>query len=143
ATVGMDTVSGSLRLTFGLNELLSGISFLIAVIGLFGLGELVLTMEEGLRFDGIRVRVTPRDVVATIARMPRYWLALLRSSIIGCWMGITPGGPTAASFMSYGIAKRLSRRKDRFGHGEPEGVISPETADHAAGSSAILPMLAL
>jgi TctA family transporter len=58
-------------------------------------------------------------------------------------MGITPGGPTAASFMSYGLAKRLSRRKEGFGQGEPEGVVAPETADHAAGSSAILPMLAL
>jgi TctA family transporter len=58
-------------------------------------------------------------------------------------MGITPGGPTAASFMSYGLAKRLSRRKEAFGKGEPEGVVAPETADHAAGSSAILPMLAL
>jgi putative tricarboxylic transport membrane protein len=143
AAVGMDTISGGLRLTYGFNELLAGISFLIAVIGLFGIGELMLTMEEGLRFDGIRARVRPRDVFKTMAQMPRYWLALLRSSLIGCWMGITPGGPTAASFMSYGLAKRLSRRKEAFGQGEPEGIIAPETADHAAGSSAILPMLAL
>src|SRR5918993_3009623 len=143
AAVGMDTVSGGLRLTFGFNELLSGISFLIAVIGLFGIGELMLTMEEGLRFEGIRARVKIRDVLKTVATMPRYWVTLLRSSVIGCWMGITPGGPTAASFMSYGLAKRLSRRKDGFGKGEPEGIVAPETADHAAGSSAILPMLAL
>nr|WP_255616360.1 tripartite tricarboxylate transporter permease [Microvirga puerhi] len=143
AAVGMDTVSGALRLTYGFSDLLGGISFLIAVIGLFGIGELMLTMEEGLRFDGIRARVRPRDVIKTIATMPRYWVALLRSSAIGCWMGITPGGPTAASFMSYGLAKRLSRRRDGFGKGEPEGVVAPETADHAAGSSAILPMLAL
>jgi putative tricarboxylic transport membrane protein len=143
ATVGMDTISGSLRLTFGFTELLAGISFLIAVIGLFGIGELIVTMEEGLRFEGIRARVSPRDVLKTIVQMPRYWVALLRSSAIGCWMGITPGGPTAASFMSYGLARRLSRRKAAFGKGEPEGVVAPETADHAAGSSAILPMLAL
>ena len=143
ATVGMDTVSGGLRMTFGFSELLSGISFLIAVIGLFGIGELMLTMEEGLRFEGIRAKVSPRDVLKTIGQMPRYWLALLRSSAIGCWMGITPGGPTAASFMSYGLAKRFSRRRERFGTGEPEGIVAPETADHAAGSSAILPMLAL
>jgi TctA family transporter len=143
ATVGMDTISGSLRLTFGFTELLAGISFLIAVIGLFGIGELIVTMEEGLRFEGIRARVSPRDVLKTIVQMPRHWVALLRSSAIGCWMGITPGGPTAASFMSYGLAKRLSRRKAAFGKGEPEGVVAPETADHAAGSSAILPMLAL
>lgn len=58
-------------------------------------------------------------------------------------MGVTPGGPIAASFMSYALAKRFSARKDRFGKGEPEGIVSPETADHAAGTSAILPMLAL
>jgi TctA family transporter len=58
-------------------------------------------------------------------------------------MGITPGGPTAASFMSYGLAKRFSRRRDKFGTGEPEGIIAPETADHGAGTAAMLPMLAL
>jgi len=143
AAVGMDTISGSLRLTFGIEELLRGVSFLVAVIGLFGIGELLLSMEEGLRFEGLNARISPRAVIATIASMPRHWVALLRSSAIGCWMGITPGGPTAASFMSYGIAKRFSRRRHNFGKGEPEGIISPETADHAAGTSAILPMLAL
>ena len=85
----------------------------------------------------------PRDVVKTIASLPRYWVALLRSSLVGCWMGITPGGPTAASFMSYGLARRFSSRAGNFGKGEPEGIIAPETADHAAGTAAILPMLAL
>ena len=143
ATVGMDSVSGSLRLTFGFSELLRGISFLVAVIGLFGIGELLLTMEEGLRFDGVRANITLRGVWLAAKSMPRYWVALLRSSLIGVWMGITPGGPTAASFMSYGVAKRLSPRRAAFGTGEPEGIIAPETADHAAGTSAMLPMLAL
>ena len=67
AAVGMDTVSGSLRLTYGFDELLAGISFLVAVIGLFGIGELMLTMEEGLRFEGMQARVSSRDVFATIA----------------------------------------------------------------------------
>jgi TctA family transporter len=70
-------------------------------------------------------------------------VALLRSAAIGCWMGITPGGPTAASFMSYGLAKRFSPRRANFGNGEPEGIIAPETADHSAGTSALLPMLSL
>ena len=114
AAVGMDTISGSLRLTFGINELLGGISFLVAVIGLFGIGELILTMEEGLRFDGLKARVNLRDVFATMRSMPRYWIAILRSAAIGCWMGITPGGPTAASFMSYGLAKRLLEARQEF-----------------------------
>ena len=58
-------------------------------------------------------------------------------------MGITPGGPTAASFMSYGLGRRFGKYGKNFGKGEPEGVIAPETADHSAGTSALLPMLAL
>src|SRR3989454_3303222 len=58
-------------------------------------------------------------------------------------MGITPGGATPASFMSYGMARRMSKHGDRFGRGEIEGVVAPETAAHAAGTSALLPMLAL
>ncbi len=143
ATVGMDTISGSLRLTFGFDELLGGISFLVVVIGLFGIGELLLTMEEGLKFDGVKAKVSLAGVLETLVQLPRYWVALLRGSLIGVWMGITPGGPTAASFMSYGLAKRFSRRRDGFGSGEPEGVIAPETADHGAGTAAMLPMLAL
>jgi TctA family transporter len=143
AAVGIDIISGNPRLTFGFTELISGISFLVAVIGLFGLGELLQTMEEGLRFDGIHARIRVRDVLQAAATMPRHWLTLLRSALVGCWMGITPGGPTAASFMSYGLAKRFARNKERYGKGEPAGVVAPETADHSAGTCAILPMLAL
>lgn len=143
AAVGMDTVSGEMRLTFGAEPLVSGISFLAAVIGLYGIGELLVTVEEGLKFDGLQARMSWRVVWTTLLEMPRHAVTLVRSTVIGCWMGITPGGPTAASFMSYGIAKRFSRRKACFGKGEPEGVVAPEAADHAAGVSALLPMLAL
>lgn len=67
----------------------------------------------------------------------------IRSSLVGIWMGITPGGATPASFMSYGLAKKMSKTGNKFGTGEIEGVIAPETAAHAAGTSALLPMLAL
>ena len=79
-----------------------------------------------------------------MAELPRYWVTSLRSSLVGCWLGITPGGATAASFMGYGLAKKIARRPGRqFGKGGIEGVIAPETAAHAAGTSALLPMLAL
>jgi putative tricarboxylic transport membrane protein len=67
----------------------------------------------------------------------------LRSCFIGCWMGVTPAGATPASFMSYGIAKRVSKNGKNFGKGEIEGVVAPETAAHAAGTAALLPMLSL
>ncbi|KHJ55232.1 tricarboxylate transporter [Aureimonas altamirensis] len=143
ATVGMDTVSGELRLTFGFTDLLRGISFLVAVIGLFGIGELLLTVQEEMKFKGVSSRIEIREIFRALARLPHYWVTFLRSAAVGVWMGITPGGPTAASFMSYGLGRRFGKYGKNFGKGEPEGVIAPETADHSAGTSALLPMLAL
>ena len=143
AAVGIDTVTGQLRLIFGWHELMRGFDFLIAVIGLFGIGEILLSMEEGLSFSGKAACIDTRVVIDTWKKLPRYWMTSLRSCVIGCWMGITPGGATPASFMSYGIAKRMSPDGARFGTGMPEGVIAPETAAHAAGTAALLPMLAL
>src|SRR3954452_18164341 len=143
AAVGMDTVTGQLRMTFGQAELMRGFDFLIAVIGLFGIGEILLSMEEGLAFSGKAARINPKVVWETWKVLPRYWITSVRSSLVGIWMGITPGGATPASFMSYGLAKKMSRSGAKFGPGELEGVVAPETASHAAGTSALLPMLAL
>ena len=143
AAVGLDTVTGQLRMTFGRTELLQGFDFLIAVIGLFGLGEILLTMEEGLAFKGTKGRIDLNVVLQTWKQLPRYWMTSLRACLIGCWMGITPGGATPASFMSYGMARRMSKDRDTFGNGNIEGVVAPETAAHAAGTSALLPMLTL
>jgi len=143
ATVGMDTVTGQLRLTFGNPELMRGFDFLIAVIGLFGIGEILLSMEEGLAFHGAAAKIRRQVVLETWAKLPKYWATSLRSCLIGCWMGITPGGATPASFMAYGVAKRVSKNGENFGKGEMEGIIAPETAAHAAGTAALLPMLSL
>ena len=143
AAVGMDTVTGQLRMTYGFPVLLKGFDFLIAVIGLFGIGEILLTMEEGLAFKGKSAKLNPKVVWETWKTLPQYWLTFLRSTAIGCWMGITPGGATPASFMSYGIAQRMSKDPESFGKGQIEGVLAPETAAHAAGTSALLPMLTL
>ena len=143
AAVGIDTVTGQLRLTFGWSELMRGFDFLIAVIGLFGIGEILQSMEEGLAFQGKSAKMDSKVVLATWAKLPRYWMTSLRSCLIGCAMGIVPGGATPASFMSYGVAKKVSRDGDKFGSGQMEGVVAPETAAHAAGTSALLPMITL
>jgi putative tricarboxylic transport membrane protein len=143
AAVGIDIVTGQLRLTFGFTELLSGFHFLVAVIGLFGIGEILLSMEEGLSFSGASAKINPRIVLETWAKLPRYWATALRSCIIGCWMGIIPGGATPASFMSYGVARKMSKNGDKFGTGQLEGVVAPEVANNAAGTSALLPMITL
>lgn len=143
AAVGLDSITGQLRLTFGFSEMLSGFDFLIAVIGLFGIGEILLTMEEGLNFRGKPAKINARVVWETWKELPRYWATSLRSCLIGVWMGVSPAGATPASFMSYGIAKRMSKQGKNFGKGEIEGVVAPETAAHAAGTAALLPMLSL
>jgi putative tricarboxylic transport membrane protein len=143
AAVGTDPVTGALRLTFGSTHLLTGFDFLIAVIGLFGIGEILLTLEEGLAFKGAQAKLSPKVVFETWRELPRYWLTSIRSSVVGCFMGIVPGGATPASFMSYGVARRFSKDGDKFGTGKVEGVVAPETAAHAAGTAALLPMLTL
>ncbi len=143
AAVGTDVVTGTLRMTFGTVTLLTGFNFLVAVIGLFGIGEILLTLEEGLEFRGASAKLNSKVVFETWKELPKYWLTSLRSSAIGCFMGIVPGGATPASFMSYGVARRVSKDGAKFGEGMIEGVVAPETAAHAAGTSALLPMLTL
>lgn len=143
AAVGIDTVTGQPRLIFDWHELMRGFDFLIAVIGLFGIGEILLSMEEGLSFSGRSAKINPKIVIETWKKLPQFWVTSLRSCVIGCWMGITPGGATPASFMSYGIAKRMSKDGEKFGTGQMEGVVAPETAAHAAGTAALLPMISL
>ncbi|MGH7383714.1 MAG: tripartite tricarboxylate transporter permease [Candidatus Rokuibacteriota bacterium] len=143
ASVGLDIVTGQLRLTFGFVDLMKGFDFIVAVIGLFGIGEILLTMEEGLSFKGAKVGINPRVVWETWKILPRYYRTFVRGCFIGFWMGFKPGGATPASFMSYAFAKRFSKHPERFGKGEIEGVVAPETAAHAAGGAALLPMITL
>src|SRR3989304_2992609 len=128
AAVGSDPVTGTLRLTFGSTHMLAGFDFLIAVIGLFGIGEILLTLEEGLAFKGASAKINFRVVVQTWKRLPKYWQTSIRSAAVGCFMGIVPGGATPASFMSYGVARRFSRDGEKFGTGPGEGGGGPETA---------------
>ncbi len=143
-TIGFDIVSGQPRLTFGLVSLQSGVNFIVIAIGLFGLGEIFLTVEEGLRLEGVKGRISFRDLWEAWRQFPRYWATIVRGTILGFWIGVLPGtGATPASFMSYGLAKQFSKHPDRFGKGEIEGVIAPEVAAHSAGIGALLPMVTL
>src|SRR5215470_5751702 len=109
ATVGLDIVTGQLRMTFGVTELMQGFDFIIAVIGLFGIGEIMLSVEEGLSFKGVMTKMNLHVVFDTWKLLPRYWRTFVRSCFIGFWMGFKPGGATPASFMSYSFAKRFSK----------------------------------
>jgi putative tricarboxylic transport membrane protein len=143
ACVGIDVVTGQLRLTFESTELMRGFAFLIAVIGMFGLGEILVSMEDGLKFQGVAAKIDPRVVLKTWKMLGKHWANFLRSMIFGACLGIAPAGATPASFVGYGIAKKFSKNGDKFGTGEIDGLIGPETANNAAGTAALLPMLTL
>jgi putative tricarboxylic transport membrane protein len=140
----MDIVTGQLRMTFGSIDLMGGFNFIVAVIGLFGLGEIFLTVEEGLKLDSTAGgKVTFKDMAWGVKELIIEWKALLLGCVIGCWMGLKPGGATPASFMAYGFAKQGHRKSEEFGHGASAGIIAPEAAAHGAGTSAALPMITL
>jgi len=140
--VGADIVQGAPRFVFGIPELMDGIDFIVVVMGIFGLGEVLVSAEEYMKMDSIKVPFTKlwptwKDIVDS------RW-AILRGTAIGFVIGALPGaGATIASFMSYGIEKSSSKHPERFGKGAIEGVAGPESANNAACSGAMAPLLAL
>jgi putative tricarboxylic transport membrane protein len=144
AAVGIDIISGEMRMVFGTTALMGGFSFIVAVIGLFGIGEILLTVEEGLKVEGFKATVKWVDIVDTLKAMARYPRVVLQSAIVGCWLGVMPGGATPASFMAYGFAKAgAGKEMDEYGKGHVAGVLAPEAAAHGAGTCALLPMITL
>src|ERR1700757_1179911 len=94
AAIGIDTVSGSVRLTMGIDELVKGVGFVVAVMGLFGMGELLIAGEEEIHARAVSSKIDWLEVIRAVGNLPKHGTALLRSAAIGCWVGITPGGPT-------------------------------------------------
>jgi len=130
-------------MTFGWSELLRGVNFLVAVIGLFGISEILLTMEERLALRGHAASINLRVVLKVWKELPRYWVTLLRFVRHRMLARHHPGRGDCGLVHGYNLAKRFSTDKDSFGKGRIEGVFAPETAAHASGTSALLPMLAL
>ena len=144
STVGLDIVTGRPRLTFDSITMLSGFSFITVSIGLFGIGEILYSAEESLQIKGFQGRVALRDFWQVLKTIARSFTTFLTGTVLGFWIGVMPGtGATPASFLSYGLAKKFSRHPERFGTGIPEGVMATETAAHAAGIGALLPMMTL
>ena len=144
ATVGADPVSGELRFTFDSQNLASGIDLMPLVIGVFPLAELfwrVYEMHSQKESSPIDCRSMK---LPGWREMKRRAGGLLRSSLLGCGIGILPGtGATAATFIAYSTARRLSPNRERFGKGEPDGLIAAESSNNAVAGGALVPTLAL
>jgi putative tricarboxylic transport membrane protein len=141
AMVGVDTGSGVSRYTFGSVDLLSGIPFVEVMIGLFAVGEVLHQIREGAAAP---IRARFRELLISRDDLRRSGGPILRGSGLGFLFGCLPGaGSTLASFMAYGIEKRVSKRKDEFGRGAIEGVAAPESANNAAANANFVPTLTL
>ncbi|WP_144721578.1 tripartite tricarboxylate transporter permease [Agrococcus jejuensis] len=141
STVGVASGFTTARFTFGSVDLLSGIPFVEVMIGLFALGEVLHQIRVGAAAP---IRARFKDMVIRRKDITDSMPAILRGSGIGFVLGILPGaGSTLASFMSYGIEKRVSKNRANFGKGAIEGVASPESANNAAANANFVPTLAL
>jgi putative tricarboxylic transport membrane protein len=143
ATVGTDPVRGQDRFTFGTDQLADGIDFVIIAMGVFGLGELLCTLEGMRRQRGVEPpdvgKAYPSRDDLRASRAP-----IARGSLIGFILGILPGGgATMSSLVAYSVEKRVAADPRRFGRGAVEGVASPETANNAAATSSFIPLLTL
>ena len=146
STVGLDLISGQPRLIFGdMPGFYSGISFLVLAIGTYGLGEILYTIETSKTAPTVtNARITFAELGAGLKRMNTLWKTMSLGSFLGFFVGMLPAaGATPAALMSYGIAKQTSKTSDTFGKGNIEGVAAPETANNAASTGSLLPMLTL
>ncbi len=144
ATVGFDIISGDARFAFGVPELMDGIDFLPVAIGLFGLGEVLAGAENAKNNAIVKGRYTLREVLPSASDWLRSRWAIVRGTVLGFFVGVLPGaGPTIATFLSYALEKKVSKQPQEFGKGAIEGVAGPESANNAAATGAMVPMLTL
>jgi putative tricarboxylic transport membrane protein len=146
AAVGFDIISGKPRLIFfDLVEFQRGIGFLVLAIGIYGIGEMLWTIESTKgKVEVDAVKVTWARFVASLARIKEYLMTTSLGAILGFFVGTLPAaGATPASLMSYGLAKTFSKDPDSFGKGNISGVAAPESANNAASTGSMLPMITL
>lgn len=144
STVGADPVNGYIRLTFGNYYFIGGIDFVPLILGALALPR-VLEMIEDLRTRNVfYAESTSRKWYLAPGEILRYWGTIVKSSIIGIIIGIAPAaGPSMAAYMSYNEAKRSSAHPERFGSGEPDGLVASETGNNAATGGDLVLTLAL
>lgn len=143
ATIGPDPVTGDLRLDFGVFELSAGLSLVPIIVGIFALAEVLdRAAHRHAAVDVGKLKVGFR--LAPFVEWRARTGLLFKSSMIGAFVGSLPGtGSAIASFLSYAEAKRTSPRRDRLGHGEPDGIVASEAANNAVTGGTLVPTLAL
>ena len=145
-SVGLDIISGEPRLIFGdIPGFYHGINFLVLAIGIYGIAEMLWTIEisQGNAMMSKATITLPR-ILNSLVEVARTWKTMLMGSFLGYFVGILPAaGATPGSLMAYGVAKTFAKDPETYGKGNIKGVVAPESANNAASTGAMLPMLTL
>ena len=140
--IGVNSILGTERYTFGSVYLLDGISFVPAMVGLFAITELTSMIIEGGTIA--KAGKLEGSVWEGFWGTFKYPFVLIQSTLVGAFIGVIPGlGATAANFLAYGIAMRTSKHPERYGKGAPEGVIAPEASNNSCIPTGLIPALTL
>jgi putative tricarboxylic transport membrane protein len=142
-TVGMDSISALRRFTFGSVQLAQGIDLVPVIMGLYGVAEVLLLAEEGIKRAQI-ASVRLRELLPTRREWRESAAPIARGSVVGFLTGLVPGPAAVLStFISYALEKKVSKTPEKFGHGAVAGVAGPEAANNAATAGAMVPLLSL
>jgi len=140
--IGLDVIYGSSRMTFDIMELWDGISIIPIAMGLFGIPEVLANIEKTETRTILKTKI--KSFFPTLADWVGCKWAIIRGSVLGFFIGILPGGhPVIASFLSYGVEKRVAKDPGRFGKGAIEGVAGPESANNSATAGGFIPLFIL
>jgi putative tricarboxylic transport membrane protein len=144
STIGVDILTGVGRFTYDVSELLDGIDFLIMIMGFFAISEVLLTLEKESGQEVFKVPLKLRELFPNKQDYKESVAPICRGTVVGFLIGVLPGtGPSIASFLSYSLEKKFSKRAEELGTGVIGGVASPEGANNAAATGALVPLLSL
>jgi putative tricarboxylic transport membrane protein len=145
STIGLDSVSGAQRLTFNMVHLWDGVDLAVLAIGIFGLSETLLRLEEGKAIKSSEeTKFTYGSLFPKVSEVLSNGWAMVRGSLIGFFVGVLPGaGSVLATFLAYSAEKKLSKHPEKFGTGVPQGLSSPEAANNSSVGGALIPTFAL
>ena len=141
ASIGQEAIYAYDRFSFGSRDLAGGLQLVPALVGAFGFAELLMAVRE----RPAPVKINPFDsVIPKLRDVTQYWRTIVRSGVIGTFIGILPGvGEDVAAWSSYAAAKRASKEKEKFGKGSIDGLMAAETGDNACVPGAVIPVLTL
>jgi putative tricarboxylic transport membrane protein len=144
STVGVDGTYGVERFSFGIPILSDGIEYITVMVGAYGLGEVLVRLEQGFTSPNIKHLGRIKTSLPNLSELLKIKITFMRSALIGILVGVVPGaGATIASFVSYGVEGQYGKRRALIGTGIPEGIVAPQAAATASVGGAMIPLMTM